>query len=100
VQEAHLAGMPASKVAIGTAAALLETPLDGRGQFISLTANDEVKSLAVMQFNEWFDREHLYRVTAEEAQEHPSQGRLIPFTYRQLRDRIHAGGEIRKTTLT
>jgi hypothetical protein len=100
VQEARPAGMPATKVALETAAALLETPLDGMGQFISLTANDEVNSLAVMQFNEWFDREHLYRVTPEEAQEYQLQGRLIPFTYRQLRDRIHAGWEIRQTTLT
>lgn len=100
IQAARLDGIEATRVALGTAAAAQDTPMDGMGHFIALTPNDETNSLAILQFNEWFDREHLYQTQPEEEQENQFQGRLLPYTYRTLRDRMQKGWHIRMTPLT
>lgn len=100
IQAARTDGLDATKVALGTSAAIEETPMDGMGNFLALTPNDETNSIAVMQFNEWFDRAHLYQTRPEEAQEHHFQGRLLPISYRELRNKLAAGSSIKITQLT
>ncbi len=80
--------------------------LGGIGRFLALTPNDEVNSLACLNFAEIFDTNELYQLAAgsdtpgDQTRDLPQHLRGLPLfgekaTFGSLTDRFKAGGEVR-----
>ncbi len=79
--------------------------LEGLGQFVALTQNDEANSLAVLRCSEMFSRAHLYQIAQKDIEEEVGEkshakhlrGRFLfrkDINYDELERRIVAGEQI------
>jgi NhaP-type Na+/H+ or K+/H+ antiporter len=90
--------------------ALDEINLDGIGNLIALTGNDEVNSLCCLHFTEVFGKASVFQLAFEEASEERQDpiskrlhGRLLfsnKLSFRELRSIFVSGGRIRTTRLS
>jgi NhaP-type Na+/H+ or K+/H+ antiporter len=110
VQTARMAGLSAQFASILSERLMNEIDLWGIGRFFALTPNVEVNSLACAHFGTLFGRAEVYqlsppttgRARIETGQEH-LRGRVLftqMTTYETLRDRLLAGGAVKKTKIT
>jgi NhaP-type Na+/H+ or K+/H+ antiporter len=113
VMAARRAGLPAFYGNMLTEGALeeVEFKLDGIGQFLALTPNDEVNALATLHFQELFDRSRMYQLSPDESAR-GRRGRGIPphlhgrflfhhdATHAYITQRIERGAVIKRTPLT
>jgi len=72
-----------------------EIRFEGLGKLLALTSNEEANSMAVLHFNEVFDRENLYQISCDkENEETPPSG-----TPQHLRGRFLFGGDVDYSTM-
>ncbi len=106
----RLAGIPAAYGSVFSPDITEEVDLGGVGRMLALTSNDEVNSLAAIQFAAMFGRAEVYQLPLERAvngdrepELHHLRGRFLfaeGLTFRKLAERFVAGAQIRKTPLT
>jgi len=70
---AKLAGVPAIRANILSEYAEHEVDLSGIGQLIAATPNDEINSLASIEYTHTFGRKHIWQVTPEDVHQHHSK---------------------------
>jgi len=105
---ARMAGLPVHYASIGSEFVQEEIDLGGIGRLLAMTPNDEVNTLAVMEFAERFGRAEVYQVAPEETSSQRTErvpanrrGRILfgkEITIARLEARF-AHGSILKTTL-
>ncbi len=107
---ARMSGLPAVYASIASEFAREEIDLADIGRLLAMTPNDQVNTLAVLEFIENFGRAEVYQLAPPEA---PNQRQEVVSTERQgrilfradansntLEDRFAAGAVFKKTTLT
>jgi len=87
-----------------------EIDIGGLGRMLALTPNDEVNSLATINFIDTFDRSEVYQLAPrqvdskrKETVSGPLRGRILfasDATYANLSERFETGAIIKKTDLT
>jgi NhaP-type Na+/H+ or K+/H+ antiporter len=107
---ARLAGLPTFFGSILSQHVVERIELSGIGRLLALTPNDEINSLAALQFARLFGRSQVYQVASEGSESsrtaktsHELRGRLLfgsNVTYSHLERILEQGGSIRKTSLT
>jgi NhaP-type Na+/H+ or K+/H+ antiporter len=110
ISAARLAGLPVCLATMGSEYAKDELELDDIGRLMAMTPNDEVNTLACMQFSEHFDSASLYQLpprgaTSERYERIPShlRGRLLfqkDATFDQLEKRFAQQHVIKKTAIS
>lgn len=110
VQAARMAGLRAHYASIGSEFVHQGLDLGGIGRLLAMTPNDEVNSIAATEFREVFGSENVYQLappqtTGERQRRIPNhlRGRLLfgdDATFDELRHRVEAGAELKKTTLS
>lgn len=110
VAAAHLEGLPAMHGSIVSDYVLEQTEIGGIGKLLAMTANDEVNSLAVLQWTEVFDRANVYQLPPEQrdtARHEPLspalRGRYLfgpDVTHARLERLVAEGAKVKKTRLT
>lgn len=107
---ARMAGLPVLYAAIGSEYAREELDLGDIGRLLAMTPNDQVNTLAVMEFTEHFGRAGVYQlappaVTSERQEQvsHERRGRILfgpEVTYERLAARFAEGFRVKKTALS
>jgi NhaP-type Na+/H+ or K+/H+ antiporter len=110
VQTARMAGVPSHHASILSEHVVDQIDLGGIGRLLALTSNDEVNSLAALQFSDLFGRAAVYRLAPKGEQSsrtktasHLLRGRLLfaePTTFDELNARVAAGATVKRTKLT
>jgi NhaP-type Na+/H+ or K+/H+ antiporter len=110
IAKARLAGLPTACANILSEHAREEIELGGIGRVLAVTSNDEVNSLAALEFVETFGSQNAYQLpTEEETEGHRAAASLHlrarslfapAATHAQLSLRIAFGAVLKKTTLT
>ncbi|MEQ8846935.1 cation:proton antiporter [Botrimarina sp.] len=110
VAAARMNGLRAHYASIGSEFVMQGLDLGGIGRMIAMTPNDEVNSIAAMEFRELFGSENVYQLapskkTSERHRRIPQhlRGRLLfgeGLTFEELRRRSEAGAQLKKTTLS
>jgi NhaP-type Na+/H+ or K+/H+ antiporter len=110
IRDARLNGLPTTYASILSEYMENEIDIGGLGRLLALTPNDEVNSLAVINFIDTFDRSEVYQLAPrrvnskrEETVSEPLRGRILfapDATYANLTERFEAGAQIKKTELT
>lgn len=110
VQAARMAGLRAHFASIGSEFVMQGLDLGGIGRLMAITPNDEVNSIAATEFRDVFGSENVYQLpppkTSSERHRripHHLRGRLLfgpGATYEELRRRVEAGAQLKKTTLS
>jgi Trk K+ transport system NAD-binding subunit len=107
---ARMAGIPTHFASIGSEFVREEIDLGDIGRLLAMTPNDEVNTLAAMEFVEQFGRAEVYQLAAAEP-DHQRRDRVAAHrrgrtlfrrdaTYKMLADRYAAGARVKKTQLT
>ncbi|MDB9741945.1 cation:proton antiporter [Akkermansiaceae bacterium] len=73
ITEAKMAGVPAIHANILSEYAEHEVDLGGIGQLIAATPNDEINSLASIEYMHTFGRKHVWQVTPDDKHKHHSR---------------------------
>jgi len=110
VAAARMAGLRVHYASIGSDFVLQNLDLGGIGRMLAMTPNDEVNSIAAMEFRELFGRENVYQLApAKKTSErhrrvpHHLRGRILfaeGVNYESIRQRVDAGAQLKKTTLS
>jgi hypothetical protein len=110
VQAARMAGLRAHYASIGSEFVIQGLELGGIGRLLAMTPNDEVNSIATMEFRDYFGRENVYQLplpkkSSERHRRIPQhlRGRQLfgpAGTYEAISRRVEAGAQIKKTTLS
>ena len=109
VMTARLAGLDAEQIDVLADHEVETLELGGLGRFLAMTPNDEVNSLAVLQFAEIFGRANVYQLSSgrkadgEEAGTSRLRGRRLfspSATYTALQTRYANQGAVKATRLT
>jgi NhaP-type Na+/H+ or K+/H+ antiporter len=110
VQAARMAGLRAHYASIGSEFVIQGLDLGGIGRLLAVTPNDEVNSIATVEFRDYFGRENVYQLplpkkSSERHRRIPQhlRGRQLfgpGGTYEEINRRIEAGAQIKKTTLS
>lgn len=74
IAQARIAGLEAVCANILNEHAREDLPLDGIGQMMAMTQNDEVNSLAIRECKSLFDRAHLYQLSFNAENQHSRRG--------------------------
>lgn len=107
---ARLAGIPTHFASIGSEFVREEIDLGDIGRLLAMTPNDEVNTLAAMEFVEQFGRADVYQLPAAEP-DHQRRDRVAAHrrgrtlfrrdaTFKLLADRYAAGARVKKTQLS
>jgi Trk K+ transport system NAD-binding subunit len=107
---AKMAGIPTHFASVGSEFVREEIDLGDIGRLLAMTPNDEVNTLAAMEFIEQFGRAEVYQLAAAEP-DHQRRDRVAAYrrgrtlfrrdaTYRLLADRFAAGARVTKTQLS
>jgi NhaP-type Na+/H+ or K+/H+ antiporter len=107
---ARMAGIPVHFASIGSEYVREEIDLSDVGRLLAMTPNDEVNTLAVMEFAEQFGQAEVYQL-APNAPDHERRDRIAAhrrgrtlfgreITYQLLAERHAAGAVVKKTQLT
>jgi Trk K+ transport system NAD-binding subunit len=107
---ARMAGIPVHYASIGSEYVREEIDLSDVGRLLAMTPNDEVNTLAVMEFVEQFGQAEVYQLAAAEP-EHERRDRVAAYrrgrtlfrrdaTFQMLTDRHAAGAVVKKTQLS
>lgn len=110
IAQARIAGLDAVCANILNEHAREDLPLDGIGQMMAMTQNDEVNSLAIRECKSLFDRAHLYQLSFNVENQHGRRGltenlmgrELIKkgMTFSNLKELHQLGAAFKQTTLT
>ncbi len=110
VAAARMNGLPVHFASIGSEFIVQGVDLGDIGRLLAMTPNDEVNSIAAMEFRELFGSANVYHFappenTSERHRRIPDhlKGRVLfgeGITYESLRSRIESGSQIKKTTLS
>lgn len=110
IRAARLDGLPTTYASILSEYIEDEIDIGGLGRMLALTPNDEVNSLATINFIDTFDRSEVYQLAPrqvdskrKETVSGPLRGRILfasDATYANLTERFEAGAVIKKTELT
>lgn len=110
VAAARMSGLRVQYASIGSEFVQHGIDLGGIGRMLAMTPNDEVNSIAAMEFREVFGSKSVYQLappekTSERQRRIPQhlRGRLLfgeGVTYDDLRRRVEAGAVLKKTTLS
>lgn len=110
VAEARLAGLPIYYGSALTEGTLDNVDLEGIGQLLALTSNDEVNSLTALHFSEVFGSHKVYQLPPEQLADTTKQvlsqqlrGHFLfdrNASYWQLTARFDAGADVKTTNLT
>ncbi len=110
IAAARMSGLPVCYASIGSDFVFQETDLGEIGRLLAMTPNDEVNTLAAMEFSQQLGRANCYQLAPPERsnQRHERvpthlRGRLLfekKVTAEQLRQRFEDGARIKKTTLS
>jgi NhaP-type Na+/H+ or K+/H+ antiporter len=110
IAAARMAGLPVCFASIGSEYVQEETDFADIGRLLAMTANDEVNTLAAMEFAERFGRAEAYQLATTEPSSQRRdrvaayrRGRMLfrkDATYDVLSSRWANGGTIKKTLLT
>lgn len=107
VAASRLAGLEAHLGNALSEETMSEIDLGGIGRMVSLTANDEVNTLAVLDYRELFGRSQVYQLTPTNkgASASPAllRGRVLfgpEASYSQLDSHMEAGATVKSTPLT
>ena len=109
IAAARMAGLPVYYGSIGSERLHSEADLGGIGRMLAMTPNDEINSIAAMEFAERLGSANAYQLAQHEARErhqrvpHHRRGRTLfreGITYDVLADRFEKGHVIKKTTLS
>jgi hypothetical protein len=110
VAEARMAGLPVYYGSALTEGTLDNIELEGIGNLLALTSNDEVNSLTALHFSEIFGRDRVYQLPPEQLADTKKQvlsqqlrGRFLfdpDASYWQLTARFDAGADVKTTNLT
>jgi CPA1 family monovalent cation:H+ antiporter len=108
--QARLGGLRALNANVVSEAAQDEIDFGGIGRLLAMTGNDEVNSLAALQFSEIFGRSEVYQLAVEEPEAQRKEpmtprlrGRTLfdrGATYSDLSRRFAGGAVIRRTPIT
>jgi NhaP-type Na+/H+ or K+/H+ antiporter len=107
---ARMAGIPTQFASIGSEFVREEIDLGDIGRLLAMTPNDEVNTLAAMEFVDQFGQADVYQLAATEP-DHQRRDRVAAYrrgrtlfrrdaTYQLLAERHAAGARVRKTQLT
>jgi Trk K+ transport system NAD-binding subunit len=107
---ARMAGIPTHFASIGSEFVREEIDLGDIGRLLAMTPNDEVNTLAAMEFVEQFGRADVYQLPAAEP-DHQRRDRVAAYrrgrtlfrrdaTFKLLADRYAAGARVKKTQLS
>ncbi|MGD9634900.1 MAG: cation:proton antiporter [Pirellulales bacterium] len=107
---ARLAGIPTHFASIGSEFVREEIDLSDIGRLLAMTPNDEVNTLAAMEFVDQFGRAEVYQLAAAEP-DHQRRDRVAAYrrgrtlfardaTYALLNQRYAAGARVKKTQLS
>jgi hypothetical protein len=107
---ARMAGISAHYASIGSEFVREEIDLSDVGRLLAMTPNDEVNTLAVMEFAEQFGQAEVYQLASTEPDHerrdrvpHHRRGRTLfgrDCTYDMLEERHDAGAVVKKTQLS
>ncbi|TWT78457.1 K(+)/H(+) antiporter NhaP2 [Posidoniimonas polymericola] len=109
IAAARMAGLPVYYGSIGSERVHNEADLGGIGRMLAMTPNDEINSIAAMEFAERLGSANAYQLAQHESRErhqrvpHHRRGRTLfreGITYDVLADRFEKGHIIKKSTLT
>ena len=110
IAEAKLVGVPAIRANILSEYAEHEVDLGGIGQLIAATPNDEINSLASIEYMHTFGRKNIWQITPEDVHQHHSKAvsqhkraRMCfstSATFRELSAKFTKPHSIKTTTLT
>ena len=110
IAQARIAGLDAVCANILNEHVLQDLELDGIGQMMAMTQNDEVNSLAIRECKTLFDRAHLYQLSFNTQNQHHRRGltqnlmgrELIAkgMTFSKLRELHELGAVFKRTPLT
>ena len=110
VAAARMSGLSAHYASIGSEFALQGIDLGDIGRLMAMTPNDEVNSLAAMEFRELFGSANVYQLsapkkTSERHRRIPDhlRGRALfdaSVTHEELQRRSETGARVKKTTLS
>ena len=110
VAAARMAGLRVHYASIGSEFVLQGTDLGDIGRLLAMTPNDEVNTIAAMEFRELFGGANVYQLapskkTSERHRRIPDhlRGRVLfgpDLTHEELRRRFESGARLKKTTLT
>ena len=110
VRQARMSELPAQHTNILSEFAREELDLTGIGRLLAMTPNDEINSLAVLHFDELFERSEVYQLVSATDEENSTQevsrqlrGRLLfeqKVTYDYLAGRLAGGATIKRTRLS
>jgi hypothetical protein len=109
IAAARMAGLPIFYGSIGSETVHEQTDLGGIGRMLAMTPNDEINSIATMEFSERLGSANVYQLAPHEARERHQhvpthrRGRILfreGITYEALQSRFDGGAVIKKTTLS
>lgn len=110
VATARMSGLRVHYASIGSEFVHQGLDLGGIGRLLAMTPNDEVNSIAVTEFRELFGSENVYQLAPSKKSgerhrriPHHLRGRLLfgeELTHDALRQRMEAGAQLKKTTLS
>ena len=111
IEQAQRNGVPARRANALSEAVVDELDLGGIGRFLALTPNDEVNSLAVLNFSEIFESREVYQLAARPESLSDGEGELPRHlrgrplfderaNYLSLTSRFNEGGEVKTFDLT
>ncbi|HMB92839.1 MAG TPA: cation:proton antiporter [Rhodothermales bacterium] len=111
IEQARRKGLPAEVANALSESTVDDLDLGGIGRFIALTPNDEINSLAALNFTEVFESTSVFQLAArpesrqEQGEELPQHLRGRPLfgestTFATFNDRFRSGGEVATLELT
>lgn len=110
IQTARMAGLSTIHANILAEAELEHHEFSGIGRLLAMTPNNEINSLATLQFSKLFSRSEVYQLASAKASEDQTEalaahlrGRTLfdaDLTYARLAQRFAAGATVKKTALT
>ena len=109
VQQAKLEGLPTYYGSVVSQEVLERVELGGLGRLLAMTSNDEVNSLAALNFSRVFGRSEVYQLATKVTQKRTDavsrelRGRplfTVEATYSRMNEMIDAGARVRRTRIT
>ncbi|MCA9241667.1 MAG: cation:proton antiporter, partial [Planctomycetales bacterium] len=109
IAAARMAGLAVYYGSIGSERMQEDVDLGGIGRLLAMTPNDEVNSIAAMEFTDRLGSANVFQLAPHEARErhqrvpHHRRGRILfreGVTYEELQKRFAAKAVIKKTTLS
>ena len=110
IADAKLAGLPAERANVLSEYAEHELDMGGIGQLVATTPNDEINSLACLEYTHKFGRKNVWQVAPQDAKGHHTKAvshakrARICFTgtptFRELETEFHKPHSIKSTTLS